>query len=154
MRRLFAVLNAGEDAPRVSAKNQNGETVELRYDVPTVVYFYPKDDTPGCTTEAQQFQRELGTYREAGVDVVGVSTDSVDSHRKFADDYDLDFDLLADPDGEIARKFGVPVNQGTTDRVTVVIVDGRIHDVYEDVSPDGHARDILKQLIDDGVVSL
>jgi peroxiredoxin Q/BCP len=154
MRRLIAVLDVGEEAPVVSAKNQNGETVELRYDVPTVVYFYPADDTPGCTTEAKQFQTERDVYDEAGVDVYGVSLDTVESHKKFAEKYDFQFDLLADPDAEIADSFGVPVNQGTANRVTVVIVDGRVHKVYEDVAPDGHAREVLKELMDEGVVGL
>jgi peroxiredoxin Q/BCP len=148
------VLEAGDEAPVVSAKNQDGESVEVKYDSPTVLYFYPADDTPGCTTEAEQFQKESDVYDEAGVDLYGVSLDTVESHKKFAEKYDLKFDLLADPDAEIAEEFGVSVNQGTASRVTFVIVDGHVHEIYETVSPDGHARDVLMQLLDDGIVSL
>jgi len=78
-------LAAGDDAPTVTARNQDGEEVSPAFEEPTVVYFYPKDDTPGCTVEANQFQRERETYRDAGVDVYGVSVDDVDSHRSFSE---------------------------------------------------------------------
>ncbi len=148
------MLEKGDNAPSVSAPNQDGETVEPSFDGPTVLYFYPKDDTPGCTTEANQFQKEQETYEDAGVDVYGVSTDDVDSHRAFADKYDIEFDLLADPDGEIAEKFGVEVSGGTTGRTTFVLVGGEVHRVYSSVNPDGHARDVLMDLLDDGLVEL
>jgi len=148
------MLEKGDNAPSVSAPNQDGETVEPSFDGPTVLYFYPKDDTPGCTTEANQFQKEQETYEDAGVDVYGVSTDDVDSHRAFADKYDIEFDLLADPDGEIAEKFGVEVSGGTTGRTTFVLVGGEVHRVYSSVNPDGHAREVLMDLLDDGLVEL
>jgi len=148
-------LEAGAEAPRLSAPNQDGETVELSYDGPTVVYFYPKDDTPGCTTEARQFDKELDSYRAAGVRVYGVSTDDVASHRDFADTYDIEFDLLADPDRDLADAFDVgSVFGGATARTTFVIVDGTVHAVYTDVDPDGHPRAVLADLVDAGVVDL
>lgn len=148
------MLSEGDDPPRVEATNQDGETVTLDYDEPTVVYFYPRDDTPGCTMEAKSFEKEYDEYENAGVRVYGVSTDDEDSHRDFAEENDLSFDLLADPDGEIADAFGVPVQGDMARRNTFVVIDGEIARVYENVSPDGHGRDLLLELFEDGFVEL
>ncbi|GGL45936.1 peroxiredoxin [Halocalculus aciditolerans] len=148
------MLNEGDSAPSVEAQNQDGETVSLDFEEPTVVYFYPRDDTPGCTVEAKQFNAELDTYREAGVSVYGVSTDDVDSHEAFCEKYGLDFDLLADPDGGIADGFGVDASSGAAERVTFVLADGEVKAAYGGVKPDGHARDVLGDMLDDGLVSL
>ena len=138
----------------MTATNQGGTEVMLTFDAPTVLYFYPRDDTPGCTTEAGQFDAELQTYREAGVAVYGVSTDEVDSHREFAAEQGLDFDLLADPDGEVAEAFGVDVSNGAADRTTFVCADGEVRAVYEGVSPDGHARTVLQDMLEMGLARL
>ncbi|MGQ3413001.1 peroxiredoxin [Natrinema sp. LN54] len=148
------VLAAGDDAPTVTAPNQDGDTVSPDFEEPTVLYFYPRDDTPGCTIEANQFQRERETYLDAGVDVYGVSTDDVDSHRSFCDSEGLEFDLLADPDGEIAEAFGVELRDGATARTTFLLADGEVKAVYEGVDPDGHAREVLLDALDDGLVTL
>ena len=149
------VLDPGDDAPDVAAPDQDGETVRPDFGPPTVLYFYPKDATPGCSTEARQFQTELESYRDAGVDVYGVSVDTVADHREFADDEGLEFDPLADPDGEVAGAFGVNRRSGgVTERTTFVLADGEVYDVYEDVDADGHAREVLGDLLDDEVVSL
>ena len=147
-------LDAGDDAPDVTAQNQRGETVSPSFADPTVVYFYPRDDTPGCTIEAKQFNEELESYRETGATVYGVSTDDVDSHDAFADKFDLDFDLLADPDGEIADSFGVEVENDFTQRTTFVLADGEVKAVYPGVDPDGHAREVLQEMLDDELVVL
>ena len=148
-------LAAGDDAPTVTAPNQDGEDVTLAFEEPTVLYFYPKDDTPGCTVEANQFQRERETYRDAGVDVYGVSLDDVDSHRSFCESEDLEFDLLADPNGEIADAFDVERrDSGVTARTTFLLADGEVQAVYEGVDPDGHAREVLLDALDDGLVTL
>ncbi|WP_226039679.1 peroxiredoxin [Natrinema sp. DC36] len=148
-------LDAGDDAPTVTARNQDGEEVSPAFEEPTVVYFYPKDDTPGCTVEANQFQRERETYRDAGVDVYGVSVDDVDSHRSFSESEGLEFDLLADPDAEIADAFDVELrDSGVTTRTTFLLADGEVQAVYEGVDPDGHARDVLLDALDDGLVTL
>ncbi len=147
-------LDAGDDAPTVTAPNQDGEEVSLEFEEPTVLYFYPKDDTPGCTVEANQFQRERETYRDASVDVYGVSTDGVDSHRSFCESEGLEFDLLADPDAEIADAFGVELRDGKTARTTFLLVGGEVKAVYEGVDPDGHAREVLFDALDDGLVTL
>jgi peroxiredoxin Q/BCP len=147
------VVEPGDPAPDISAPNQDGDAVAPDFEGVSVVYFYPKDDTPGCTVEAEQFQRELESYREAGVTVYGVSVDDVDSHADFAAEYDLEFDLLADPDHELVEAFDVETTRGVSMRTTFVVVDGRVQAVYEGVNPDGHARDVLKDLLETGVVS-
>jgi peroxiredoxin Q/BCP len=148
------VLEPGDPAPEISVPNQDDETVTPDWAGVSVVYFYPKDDTSGCTIEANQFQTELDTYREAGVTVYGVSVDGVDSHAAFADDQGLDFDLLADPDGEVVDAFEVDRRRGVAARTTFVVVNGSIQAVYEGVDPDGHAREVLQDLVETGVVTL
>ncbi|THE65767.1 peroxiredoxin [Salinadaptatus halalkaliphilus] len=149
-------LESGADAPTVTAPTQDDEDVTLSFDEPTVVYFYPKDDTPGCTVEANQFQRELESYRDAGVDVYGVSVDDVDSHADFCEQEGLEFDLLADSDGEIADAFDVNrlENSAVTARTTFVLAEGEVQAVYENVDPDGHARDVLFDALEDELVEL
>ena len=144
----------GEPAPTVTARNQDGEEVTLAFERPTVLYFYPRDATPGCTVEARQFDRELETYRDAGVSVYGVSTDDVDAHREFCDAEGLEFDLLADPDADVAEQFDVDRRNGATARTTFFLADGEVKAVYEDVDPDGHARDVLLDALDAGLVTL
>lgn len=145
-------LAVGESAPVISAPNQDGEILELDFVDPTVLYFYPRDDTPGCTTEARQFNEELEAYRAAGLSVYGVSTDDVDAHADFAREYGLAFDLLADPDGKIARQFGVPVERGTTARTTFVLAESVVKSVYTGVEPSGHAREVFLDLVDAGLI--
>lgn len=142
-------------APTVSALNQHGREITPSFDDPTVVYFYPADDTPGCTTEATEFANELETYQEAGVTVYGVSVDDVSSHKAFAEKHDIEFDLLADPEGEVAEAFGVEHRtSGVTERTTIVVADGTICRVYPNVDPEGHARGVLGDLLNEGVVEL
>jgi len=145
----------GDPAPEIALPNQDGETVAPGFDAPTVLYFYPEDGTPGCATEAEQFTLEHDAYEDAGVAVYGVSTDTVDSHAEFAAEEGVEFDLLADPDGEVLDAFDVERQpDGRATRTTFVLVDGAVHRVYEGVTPDGHARDVLMDLLDDGVVEL
>jgi len=148
------MLSEGDEVPRAEAANQDGDTVTLDYEDPTVVYFYPKDDTPGCTTEAKGFEKEADEYEAAGVRLYGVSTDGIDSHCDFAEEQGLSFDLLADPDAELADAFDVSTDGGYADRVTFVVVDGTVERVYKNVSPDGHGRDVLLEMADDGLVEL
>jgi peroxiredoxin Q/BCP len=148
-------LSTGDPAPTVSAQNQDGETVSPNFAEPTVMYFYPRDGTPGCELEANQFQAELDAYRDAGMAVYGVSTDNVDSHREFADDNDLEFDLLADPAGEVAGAFDLEVTDDFVGRTTFVLAEGEVKAVYdpEDTNPDGHAREVLSESLDSGLVA-
>ena len=107
------------------------------------------NDARGGSVEAQEFDEELAAYRDAGVAVYGVSTDDAESHATFRAKHGLDVDLLADPDGSIAAAFGVAVEGGTADRVTYVLDDGEVKRVYRGVDPDGHARDVLRDLVDE-----
>lgn len=148
-------VEPGEPAPEVSAPNQHSEETTPDREGPTVVYFYPEDGTPGCEIEAEQFVVEAESYEDAGVLVYGVSVDSVDSHREFAERTGIEFDLLADPDGEVLDAYEVEQDDaGRARRTTVVIVDGTVDRVYEDVNPDGHARAVLQDLLDDDLVEL
>ena len=149
------VLEADDPAPAVSAPNQHGDLVQIDGGELTVVYFYPEDDTPGCRTEATQFSAEAETYREAGVDVYGVSIDDVESHRAFAEANDIEINLLADPDGELADAFGVErTPDGRTRRTTFVLADEKVQEVYTGVDPDGHAREVMMDLLDSGVADV
>ncbi len=148
------VLETGAAVPQVSATTQDGERTTVDFAAPTVLFFYPRDGTPGCTTEARQFDAELDAFREAGVRVYGVSTDDADSHSEFAAKEDLGFDLLADPDGKVAEAFGVDTAGGAADRTTFVCAGGQVCGVYEGVHPDGHARQVLRDMLELGLVSL
>lgn len=147
-------LEVGEIAPEVRLPNQDGETVEVDMHGPVVLYFYPRDHTSGCTTEARQFELERETYEEAGVTVYGISTDDVETHADFCEAEGLGFDLLADTEVEVADAFDVSIHANKTKRTTFVVIDGEIHRVYANVNPDGHARSVLKDLLDDGIVEL
>jgi peroxiredoxin Q/BCP len=142
------MLDTGDAVPEIEAQNQNGETVTPTFTGPTVVYFYPRDGTPGCQLEARQFQAELPDFRDLGATVYGVSTDDVASHRAFADEEALDFDLLADPDGEVAAAFGLDTEGGYVERITFVLADGAVRAVVDadDVNPDGHAATVREQV--------
>ena len=141
-------LEAGDPAPDVQAANQRGETVSPDFEAPTVVYFYPRDGTPGCTLEAREFEADFDSFRQTGASVYGVSTDDVDSHREFADEEDLSFDLLADPDGDVAEAFGLEVQDDFVDRITFVLADGEVKAVVDadTMSPEGHAADVLAEV--------
>ena len=108
-----------------------------------VLYFYPKDDTPGCTVEGKEFRELHEQFLAQECVVVGVSTDSVESHRAFAEKHAFPFILLSDSSGDLARAFGV-LNQGMADRSTFVLDrEGRIARAFHDVTPRGHAQRVL-----------
>lgn len=111
-----------------------------------VLYFYPKDDTPGCTIEAQEFTKEADRFAKAGAAVVGVSFDGIDCHKAFIDKYKLKISLLADTDKVIARAYQSE-GDGYAKRNTFVIdPQGRIKKVFWNVKPQGHAEEVLKAL--------
>lgn len=131
------------NAPQFSLPDQNGanHTLEEFSGSWLVLYFYPKDDTPGCATEACSFRDSTSHFGERGIGVVGVSKDSVGSHLKFAQKYRLQFPLLSDPTGKIHEAYEV------VGRKTVVInPEGEIFKVYENVTPQDHADVILSDL--------
>jgi peroxiredoxin Q/BCP len=142
-------LAEGQEAPDFTAPAHDGSTVELSKlrGKPVVLYFYPKDDTPGCTVEAQAFRDDLPELQKLDAHVVGVSMDNLESHKTFADNHKLNFPLISDADGAIAAKYGVDTSKGYTARVTFVIgVDGRIARVYPAVQVQGHADEVLTAL--------
>ncbi|MDQ3602501.1 MAG: peroxiredoxin [Actinomycetota bacterium] len=111
----------------------------------TVLYFYPKDDTPGCTKEACAFRDRMDDYAKAGIQVYGVSLDSPESHREFREKYGLNFPLLSDEGGRVSDILGVLGDRGTARRVTFLLdPEARISKVYPEVTPDTHAEEILE----------
>ena len=144
-------LEPGSPVPDIIADNQWGERVRPDFATPTVVYFYP-DDTPGCTTEANQFEERYEQYERYSVSVYGISVDDVESHCEFARAQDLSFDLLSDPDGNVADAFGVDMVEGRTRRTTFVIARQQVLGLYEGVRPDGHAADVLRALGEAGLL--
>ena len=141
------LLAIGADAPNLSAVDQNGKTHRLADEKghPVVVYFYPKDGTPGCTKEACAFRDSWNKFTTANVQVFGVSEDDAKSHEEFAKEQKLPFPILADPSGEWLRAFGVPMRLGMASRVSFLIdANGKVAKVYPDVDPGVHADEVLK----------
>jgi peroxiredoxin Q/BCP len=141
-------LTAGTVAPAFTVKDDAGNTVSLTdFQGKTVVlYFYPKDDTPGCTREAQGFRDQHDTYQDKNIVVLGVSTDDEVSHKAFKDKYCLPFTLLADTDKAITQAYDVD-GGSYAKRVTYIINgEGVIDHVFETVKTDSHALDILALL--------
>ena len=137
----------GQPLPEIDLTAEDGSRVG-RDDLAgrrTVLYFYPKDDTPGCTKEACAFRDRMGDYGEAGIKVYGVSLDSPESHREFREKYNLNFPLLTDEDGRAAEALGILRDNGeVANRVTFLLApDGNIAKVYPEVSPETHADEIL-----------
>lgn len=143
------LLAAGAPAPDVSFAVHTGESVKLASlrGKPVVVYFYPKDDTPGCTVEAQEIRDLYEQLKQTGAVVIGVSTDDRDSHRAFAEKHGLPFLLASDESGAVARAFGVALKNGRAARVSFVVgPDGRIKRAFPSVSPKGHAQELLSAI--------
>ena len=153
------MVEEGKPAPDFELESDAGETVRLSSlrGRPVVLYFYPKDDTPGCTTQACGIRDAYGEFERAGAVVLGVSPDSEKSHVKFRDKYELPFTLLADPDHEVAESYGAwgeKTYMGRTymgvKRSTFVIgADGNVKRVLHDVKPATHADDVLAILAED-----
>lgn len=142
-------LAVGTPAPVVTFHVHTGESIGLASlrGKPVVVYFYPKDDTPGCTVEAQEIRDLYEELKRTGAVVIGVSSDNRDSHRAFAEKHALPFMLASDESGEVAKAFGVPLKNGRVTRVSFVIgADGVVKRVFPQVTPKGHAAELLAAL--------
>ena len=144
----FAALpKAGDPAPLFTGQDQDGKTVNLA-DLTgkkiVLLYFYPKDNTPGCTREACGFRDRMGELQKDNVQVIGVSFDSADSHKRFIAQYSLNFTLLADPDGKIADAYGVRMEgKNMAKRVSFLIgLDGKIVHVTDAGDPDKHFKEM------------
>ncbi len=152
----IAILKEGVLAPPISARDQDGKSVTLEEYCgrKVVLYFYPKDDTPGCTKEACAFRDNFPKFNTVGVDVLGVSVDDERKHKKFAEKYSLPFRLIADTEKSIVAAYGVwglkkfmgREYMGTS-RVTYLIDEqGVIEHVWPKVSPENHAEELLAYL--------
>jgi thioredoxin-dependent peroxiredoxin len=148
------MLKEGDKAPDFTTKDQDGNAVKLSdfKGKKVVLYFYPKDDTPGCTKEACSFRDADAVYNKKGIKVFGVSTDSEKSHQKFISKYQLPFDLLADTEKEIVEKYGVwgeksmygKKYMGTVRKTFLVGEDGKIAKIFDKVNVSEHADEVLE----------
>lgn len=150
------MLKEGDRMPDFSLKDQSGATVRSSdfAGKPVVVYFYPKDDTPGCTKEACSFRDSFADYEARGVKIVGISADGEASHGKFASKFSLPFTLLSDPELAAVKAFGAwgeksmygKTYEGILRSTFLVGSDGTIRKVFPKVRPEGHAQEVLAAL--------
>jgi peroxiredoxin Q/BCP len=122
-------LPVGAKAPDIIAKNQDGDAVNFANVYAkgvTLVYFYPKAGTPGCTAQACSLRDSFADLKGEGLQIIGVSEDTVDSQKKFKEENKLPFTLIADSDGQVARAFGVPLTMGVAKRQSFIVKDGKI----------------------------
>ena len=150
MSQSLSNLKPGQAAPSFSASDANGETVRLvdYRGKRVVLYFYPKDDTPGCTVESCGLRDNYDKIRELGAEVLGVSVDDVTSHRKFTDKFNLPFRLVADVDKKISRAYGVLNEERGMDRRVTFLIDGqgRIERIFDPVKADQHPAEVVAAL--------
>ena len=146
----------GNTAPAFTLESSSGSKVSLKDQAGTwvVLYFYPRDNTPGCTTEAVEFQAALPTIKRLGGTVLGVSKDSIASHCKFADKQNLTFDLLSDPDGKVLEKYGAwgeknmygKKSMGILRTTVLIDPDGRVAKIWPKVKVKGHVEQVVETL--------
>jgi peroxiredoxin Q/BCP len=147
------MIEAGQPAPDFTLLDQRGEPVTLSKfrGMPVVLYFYPKDDTPGCTKEASAFRDAHADYEGAGAKVIGVSPDDIKAHQKFAEKYALPFTLVADPEKTVCQRYGVWKEKNLygkksmgVERTTFLIDrEGTVRKVFPKVKVDGHSEAVL-----------
>ena len=150
------MVDEGKPAPDFELKSDAGERVKLSElrGKPVVLYFYPKDDTPGCTTEACEFRDAYDVFRARGAEVLGVSPDDVASHEKFKTKYELPFTLLADPDHAVAEQYGVwgekkfagKTYLGINRSTFIIDADGNVARAMLGIKAAGHAASVLDSL--------
>jgi peroxiredoxin Q/BCP len=149
-------IEAGEKAPAFTLTADDGSKVRLS-DLkggPVVVYFYPRDDTPGCTREACAFRDQKAGLKKLGATVLGISTDSTASHEKFRDKYELNFPLLSDPEHAVAEKYGAwreknmygKKSMGIQRSTFLIDADGKVAKVWKAVKVDGHDEQVVAAL--------
>jgi thioredoxin-dependent peroxiredoxin len=153
---MAGFIEPGTQAPAFTLTADDGRKVRLAdlKGKPAVVYFYPKDDTPGCTREACAFRDQQSKLQELGAVVLGISPDSVESHEKFRDKYSLNFPLLSDPDHEVAEKYGAwreknmygKQSMGIQRSTYLIDPEGKVARVWKRVSVDGHDDQVLEAL--------
>ena len=149
------MLSEGDLVPKFEASDANGKKVKSSdfKGKNHVIYFYPKDFTPGCTTEADEFSKDYSKFQKEGIEIIGVSPDDVDSHKKFCEKMGIKFPLLADTDKEISQKFGVWGKKNFMGREymgvlrSTFLVDekGKIFKIFPKVKPAGHSKEVLEE---------
>jgi peroxiredoxin Q/BCP len=152
----MSIPNVGTLASDFTLADQAGVSHTLSKELGkwVLIYFYPKDDTPGCTKQACAIRDSYPTFKKLGITVFGISTDSEESHQKFAEKYDLPFTLLADPDKKVVEQYGVFGDKkfmgreykGVMRTSFLISPDGKIAKVYENVKPEVHAEEVLTDL--------
>lgn len=148
------MLQEGTKAPSFKLQDSQGNRHQLSdYEGQSIIlYFYPKDDTPGCAKEACSFRDNYSAFKEAGVEIIGISPDTVESHQKFSEKYDLPFTLLADPNHEVCEAYEVwgtkksfgREYEGVFRTTFIIDPDGKIKRVFEDVKPSEHSQEVLE----------
>lgn len=148
----------GDTAPDFTLPDEKGGSIRLSdlKGQPVVLYFYPKDDTPGCTKEACNFRDDYDQFRALGAEVLGVSPDSPGSHAKFKEKYELPFPLLADESSNVCEAYGVWAQKqfrgreymGVNRTTFLIDAEGKISHVFEDVDPEQHSGEVLQALND------
>jgi len=147
----MAKLKVGDKFPDLKGETVDGEIGIKEFQGKNiVVYFYPKDNTPGCTKEAKDFRDYKDRFDESNTQIVGISTDSIKSHKKFSEKYDLNFALLSDKDKILCSACGVKGATGKTAKRTTFLLDrnGVIMHIWENVNVKGHAEDVLQKIKD------
>ena len=149
-------IKLNQQAPEFSLPDQHGNqhSLEMYKGKKIVLYFYPKDDTPGCTTEACAFRDDYSVYKELDAVILGVSPDAVKSHKKFSDKYSLPFPVLSDDQHKVCELFGVWGKKkymgreydGVFRTTFIISADGIIEKVFEGVKPDGHSKEVINAL--------
>lgn len=150
-------LAEGSIAPDFTMKDKGGKAIklsELRGKKSVVVYFYPKDFTPGCSMEATEFSRDYKKFVDAGIEIVGVSPDDEESHQKFRDKMGMPYPLVADTENEVSKKYGVygPKSfmgreyMGVNRSTFLVDKSGKVVKIYKKVKPAGHSQEVLDAL--------
>ena len=150
------MLKQNDSAPEFSLEDQDGSIKKLTdfSGQPLVLYFYPKDDTPGCTTEACNFRDDYSEFIDKGVQIIGISPDSVKSHQKFQSKHELPFSLLSDPDHKVAEQYGAwglkkmygREYEGILRTTFLIDKNGRVAKVFEGVKPADHSKEVLEEV--------
>lgn len=150
------ILTEGNKAPEFELKDSEGKTHTLAdfAGQTVVIYFYPKDDTPGCTKEACSFRDSYKDFRDAGVEIIGISPDTEESHQKFQQKYELPFILLSDPDHAVCEKYGVwgvkknfgREYEGVYRTTFIIDPQGVIKRVFKNVKPSDHSQEVLQAM--------
>ena len=150
-------IKQGADAPNFNAKTETGADISLdmfKGKQSVLLYFYPKDNTPGCTIEAKGFRDALGEFEKRGVAVIGCSGGTAQSHQKFIDKYDLNFPLLVDEDHAVATAYGAYAEKkmfgktfmGVSRKTFLIDKDGKIAKAWQKVKAGGHAEEVLEAI--------